>query len=186
MINTGEIKKGITLELDGHLYTIIDFQHIKMGRGTAQVRLRLKDLRGGHTIERTFQAGERFVRARLDRRSVQFLYQDGDLYHLMDTESFEQSALDASQLGAAIPYLKEGTTLDLLTYEDEAIGVELPNSVELRVAETGPAFRGDTAQGGSKPAVLETGLTVQVPLFIQMGDIVRVDTRTGHYLERVG
>ena len=185
MIDTGDLKKGLTIELDGRLYYILDYQHIKMGRGTAQVRLKLRDLRAGHTIERTFQAGEKFVRARLDRRSVQYLYQDGDLYYFMDSESFEQTLLAGTQLGDAINYLKEGLSLELLTYGNEAIGVELPNSVDLKVRETGPAFKGDTAQSGTKPAVLETGITIQVPLFVSIGDVVRVDTRTGNYLERV-
>ena len=185
MISAGDIKKGITLELDGTLYTILDFQHIKMGRGSAQVRLRLKDIKAGHIIERTFQAGEKFARARLDRRSAQYLYQDGDLFYFMDTDTFEQRALGASQLEESMPYLKDGFVLDILLYDEEPIGVELPNTVELLVTETGPSFRGDTAQGGNKPAVMETGVTIQVPLFINTGDTVRVDTRSGQYLERV-
>ncbi|OGO04879.1 MAG: elongation factor P [Chloroflexi bacterium RBG_13_54_9] len=185
MIDTGDLKKGLTIELEGQLYHILDYQHIKMGRGSAQIRLKLRDLRAGHTIERTFQAGEKFLRARVDRHNVQFLYQDGDLYYFMDTESFEQNPLTKIQLGDAVNYLKEGLTLELLTYGNEAIGVELPNSVDLKVVETGPAFKGDTAQSGTKPAVLETGITIQVPLFVSVGDTVRVDTRTGNYLERV-
>ena len=185
MISTSELKKGITIELDGELYSIVDWQHIKMGRGSAQVRLKLRDIRAGHTIERTFQAGEKFSRARLDRRAVQFLYADGDLYYFMDSESFEQTPLNPEQLGDALDYLKEGMSLEILTYKDEPISVELPNSVELEVVETGPAYKGDTATAGNKPAKLETGITIQVPLFVNNGDIVRVDTRTGAYLERV-
>ncbi len=185
MISTGELKKGITIELEGALYTIIDWQHIKMGRGSAQVRLKLRDMRGGHTIERTFQAGEKFTRARLERRTVQFLYSEGELYYFMDSESFEQSPLNRDQLGDTINYLKEGMSLDVLSYKEEPIGVELPNSVELEVVDTGPGFKGDTATAGNKPARLETGITIQVPLFVNNGDIVRVDTRTGEYLERV-
>jgi len=185
MISTSELKKGITIELDGALYSILDWQHIKMGRGSAQVRLKLRDIRAGHTIERTFQAGEKFSRVRLDRRAVQFLYADGDLYYFMDSESFEQTPLNPEQLGDALDYLKEGMSLEILTYKDEPISVELPNSVELEVVETGPAHKGDTATAGNKPAKLETGITIQVPLFVNNGDIVRVDTRTGAYLERV-
>jgi len=185
MISTGDLKKGITIELEGNLYTIVDWQHIKMGRGSAQVRLKLRDIRGGHTIERTFQAGEKFARARLDRRPVQFLYSDGDLYYFMDSETFEQSVLNAAPLGDALNYLKEGMSLEILSYEGEPISVELPNSVELKVVETGPAFKGDTATAGNKPAKLETDIIIQVPLFVSTGDIVRVDTRTGEYLERV-
>jgi elongation factor P len=186
MISTGDLKKGITIELDGELYQILDWQHIKVGRGSAQVRLKLRDIRAGHTIERTFQAGEKFPRARLDRNTVQFLYNDGDLYYFMDSESFEQSTLSLEQVGDACNYLKEGMTLDILTYKDEPINLELPNSVELEVVETDPGFNGNTATASNKPAKLETGITIQVPLFVDKGDIVRVDTRTGAYLERAG
>ena len=185
MISTGDLKKGITIELEGELYQILDWQHIKMGRGSAQVRLKLRDIRGGHTIERTFQAGEKFARARLDRRAVQFLYSEGNLYYFMDSETFEQSALDAELLGDGLNYLKEGMSLEVLSYKDKPISAELPNSVELEVVDTGPSFKGDTAQAGNKPAKLDTGVTIQVPMFVNNGDIVRVDTRTGQYLERV-
>ncbi len=185
MIDATEARKGITIELDGQLYNILDYQHIKMGRGSAQVKLRLRDIRAGHTIERTFQAGDRFERVRLDQRSAQYLYQDGDLYYFMDTESFEQTPLTSEQLGNALNYIKEGKTLTISRYGDEAIGVELPITVKLLVAETGPSFKGDTSQAGTKPAVLETGVTIQVPFFVNTGDMVRVDTRTGSYVERV-
>jgi elongation factor P len=185
MMDAGELRKGIAIELDGQLYNILDFQHIKMGRGSAQVRLRLRDIRAGHTIERTFQAGDRFKRARLDQRAAQYLYQDGDLYYFMDTESFEQTPLTSEQLGDALNYIKEGMTLMISRHGDEAIGVELPITVELMITETGPSFKGDTSQAGTKPAILETGVTIQVPFFINTGDMVRVDTRTGSYVERV-
>ena len=185
MISTGDLKKGITLELDGVLYQILEFQHIKVGRGSAQVRLKLKDIKGGHTIEKTVQAGEKFARARVERSTAQFLYEDDSLYYFMDKESFEQTALSKEQLGDALHYLKDGFTVDLLFYNNEPIGVELPLSVELEITDTMPGYRGDTAQGGTKPATLETGLVVNVPLFVNMGDRVRVDTRTGQYLERV-
>jgi elongation factor P len=186
MISTGDLKKGITIELDGTLYQIMDWQHIKIGRGSAQVRLKLRDIRGGHTIERTFQAGEKFPRARLDRHQVQYLYSDGDLFHFMDSESYEQSMLNREQLGDTIDYLKDGMSLDILYYKEEPISVELPNSVELEVVETEPGFRGDTATNLNKPAKLETGIIIQVPLFVNTGEIIKVDTRTGAYLERVG
>ncbi len=185
MISTGELRKGITLELDGVLYQLLEFQHIKVGRGSAQVRLKLKDIRGGHTIEKTVQAGEKFARARLDRRSMQFLYEEDSLYYFMDKENFEQTALNREQLGDALNYLKDSFSVDVLFYNDEPIGVELPLSVELEITDTVPGYRGDTAQGGTKPATLETGLIVNVPLFVNIGDKVRVDTRTGQYLERV-
>lgn len=184
MISTGDLRKGITLELEGTLYAVLDYQHIKMGRGSAQVRMKLKDVRAGHTIERTFQAGEKFVRARVERQPVQYLYNDGDLFHFMNTETYDQIALNRDQMGDAINYLRENATCEVLTHGDEAIGMELPAAVELMVAETDPWVRGDTAQGGTKPARLETGISVQVPLFISTGDMVKVDTRTGEYLER--
>jgi elongation factor P len=186
MISTGDLKKGITIELDKTLYQIMDWQHIKVGRGSAQVRLKLRDIRGGHTIERTFQAGEKFARARMDRHTVQYLYSDGDLFHFMDSESYEQIMLNREQLGDAVNYMKEGISLDILYYKEEPISVELPNSVELEVVETEPGFRGDTATNLNKPAKLETGITIQIPLFVDVGEIIRVDTRTGAYLERVG
>lgn len=185
MIDTGDLKKGLTLEIDGTLYQVLDFQHLKLGRGTAQVRLKLRDLRGGHIIERTVQAGSKFTRARVERQPAQYLYADGDLHYFMNTQTYDQIPLSAEQLGDALSYLIENATCDLLLYGDEAIGVELPAAVELRVAQTDPWVKGDTAQGGSKPARLETGLLVQVPLFIGVGDVVKVDTRTGQYLERV-
>lgn len=185
MISTGELKKGITIELDGELYTILDYQHLKIGRGSAQVRMKFRHVRAGHIIERTFQAGDRFPRAYLDRRPVQYLYSDGDLFHFMDTENFEQTALNSAQLGDAVNYIKENQTLDLLSYRADPIGVELPITVELQVVETDPGFKGDTATGGNKLARMETGLKIQVPLFINTGDKIRVDTRTGTYIERV-
>lgn len=184
MISRGELRKGITIELDGKLYQVLDYQHLKLGRGSAQLRMKLREIRGGHTIERTFQSDEKFLRARLDRRPAQYLYSDGGLYHFMYTESFEQFALSSAQLGEAVNYLKEGMSPEVLTYKDEPIGVELPTSVELQVTKTEPGFRGDTATGGSKSAVLETGITIQVPLFINVGDTIKVDTRSGEYLEK--
>lgn len=185
MINTGDLRKGITIELDGTLYNVIDYQHIKMGRGSAQVRLKLRDVRQGHTIERTFQAGEKFARARLDRLTMQFLYEDGGLYYFMNTETYDQTPLTKEQIGDALLYLKENATCDLLTYGDDPIGIELPTTVDLKVVNTDPGFRGDTTSGATKPATLETGLTVQVPLFIDEGNVLKVDTRSGEYIERV-
>ena len=185
MITTGELRKGITIELDGKLYNVIDYEHIKMGRGSAQVRLRLRDVRAGHITERTFQAGERFVRARIERRPIQYLYNDGDLYHFMDTETFDQIPLRGELLGDATKFVKENITLDLLQYGDEPIGVELPITVELEVTYTEPGFKGDTATGGNKPATMETGAVVQVPLFVNTGDVIRIDTRSSEYIERV-
>jgi len=185
MISGSELRKGIIIELEGKLYQVVDYQHIKMKR-TALARLKLRDIRDGHTIEQTFQSNEKFSRARLDFRSMQYLYNDGDLYYFMDEESFEQMPLSASQLGDALNYLKEGTSLQVSSYKGELVGVELPITVELEVTDTDPGFKGDTATAGTKPAKLETGITIQVPLFIDKGDIIKVDTRNGSYLERAG
>ena len=186
MITSGELRKGIIIELDGELFQVLDYSHIKMGRGSAQVRLRLRDIRAGHTTERTFQASEKFVRARLDYRNMQYLYNDGNLYYFMDEENYEQMPISDIQLGDALNYLKEGMSLQVSSYKGELVGVELPTAVELQIIDTGPGFKGDTATAGNKPAKLETGITIQVPLFINKGDVIKVDTRTGAYLERAG
>ena len=184
MIGVGDLRKGVTIELDGKLYNIIDYEHIKMGRGSAQIRLKLRDVRQGHTIDRTFQAGEKFARARVERHPMQFLYSEGDLYYFMNTETYDQTALSKDQVGDALSYLKENAACDVLTYGDEPIGLELPTTVDLKVTQADPGFKGDTASGASKPATLETGLTVQVPLFIEEGNVLKIDTRTGQYIER--
>jgi elongation factor P len=184
MISTGDLKRGMTLDMDGDLWTVLEYHHIKIGRGSAQVRLKIRNLKTGTTVERTFQAGEKFRRAIVDRKPVQYLYHDGDTYYFMDTETYEQTIMNASQLGEVIPYLKDQLTLDIMSYQDQAIGAELPANVELKVTQTDPGYRGDTATGGTKPATLETGMTVQVPLFVNEGDLIRVDTRSGQYLER--
>jgi len=185
MIDSGELRKGITIELDDKLYQVVDYQHIKVGRGSAQVRLKLRDIRSGHNIERSFQASEKFARARLESRAMQYLYNDGDAYYFMDQETFEQMPIDSSQLGNILNYLKEGMSLEVSSYKGKLLGVELPITVELEVTETGPGYKGDTATAGNKPAKMETGITIQVPMFINNGDIIKVDTRTGVYLERV-
>ncbi|MFC1978112.1 elongation factor P [Chloroflexota bacterium] len=184
MISGGELRKGIIIELDDKLYQVIDYQHVKMKR-TALAKVKLRDIRAGHTIEQSFQSDQKFTRARLDFRGMQYLYHDGDLYYFMDEESFEQMPLNASQLGDTINYLKEGMSLQVSSYKDEVVGVEIPNTVELEVTDTGPGFKGDTATAGNKPATLETGITIQVPMFVNQGDIIKVDTRSGSYLERV-
>jgi elongation factor P len=184
VISTGEIKRGITVEIDGQLYQIMEFQHIKMGRGSAQVRMKLRNVRRGDTIEKTVQAGERFQRARLDHRTVQFLYDDGDLHHFMDTQTYEQFALDEKVLGDATDYLVPNMEVTLDEYQGDPIGVELPASVVMTVASTDLGIKGDTATGATKPATMESGLKVNVPLFVNTGDKVKVDTRTGEYLER--
>ncbi len=185
MIDAGELKRGITIELDGQLYQVIDYQHIKLGRGSAQLRLKLRNIKAGHTIERSFQASEKFQKVFLERRPVQYLYNDGDLYTFMDVETFDQTAVDKNKIEDSIGYLKEGLNLELVSYKGETIGIELPVSVELKIEETGPGFKGNTASAGGKPAKLETGKMIQVPFFLNTGDTIRVDTRTGEYLERV-
>ncbi|HET8568738.1 MAG TPA: elongation factor P [Candidatus Limnocylindria bacterium] len=184
MISTGEIKRGVTIEMDGNLYQIVDFQHIKMGRGSAQVRMKLRNVRKGDLIERTVQAGERFQRARLDHRNVQYLYNDGELWHFMDQQTYDQFALGRDILGDAVDYLTDGATAILSEYEGEPISVELPASVVLTVTRVEPGVKGDTATGANKPATVETGLKVLVPLFVNQGDRIKVDTRSGEYLER--
>ena len=183
MISGSELRKGVIIELEGGLYQVLDYQHVKMKR-TALARVKLRDVNAGHTIERTFQSDEKFVRARLDSRPMQYLYNDGDIYYFMDQENFEQIALNASQLGDVLNFLKENNSVEVSSYKDEVVGVELPITVELEVIETDPGFKGDTATAGNKPAKLETGFTIQVPLFINEGDIIKVDTRTGTYQER--
>jgi elongation factor P len=185
MISTGDLRKGIAIELDGELWQILDYHHIKMGRGSAQVRIKLRNVKRGQTVERSFQAGEKWPRAILEKRPVQFLYQDGTEYHFMESESYEQFHLTAEQLGDVTGYLVEGMSVDRTSYQGETIGVELPTSVELRVVETEPGFAGDTQSGARKPATLESGLVVQVPIFVNEGDVIKVDTRTGEYLTRV-
>jgi elongation factor P len=185
MISTGELRKGVAIELDGDLWQILDYHHIKMGRGSAQVRITLRNIKRGQTVERSFQAGTKWPRAHLDRRPVQFLYRDGDDFHFMETESYEQFLLTADQLDDAVRYLKDGMKLDRTTYQGETIGVELPVTVDLVVSDTEPGFAGDTQTGARKPATTETGLVVQVPIFVEEGDTIRIDTRTGDYLTRI-
>jgi elongation factor P len=185
MISTGELHKGVVIELDGDLWQILDYHHIKMGRGSAQVRIKLKNVKKGSIVEKSFQAGERWPRAQLDRRPIQFMYRDGDAYHFMEMETYEQFHLNASQLDDAVNYMKDGMTLDRISYDGETLGVELPITVDLVVVETDPGFAGDTATGARKPATTESGLVVQVPLFVTEGDTIRVDTRTGEYQTRL-
>lgn len=185
MIETGDLRKGVTMEFDGRLVKVIDFAHNKQGRGSAQVRLTLRDLRTGAITQHSVQAGTRWPAVRLERKHVQYLYADGGQYHFMDLDTFDQMTLDESAIGNAMKFLKENDTVDLLTYEDEPIDIELPTSVNLKVVETDPGLKGDTASGGTKPATLETGLVVSVPLFINVGDTLKVDTRTSEYIERV-
>ncbi len=184
MISTGELRKGLTLLLDGELVKVLDYQHVKQGRGSAFVRLQMRNLRSGANVERTFQAGSKFEDVRLERQVVQFLYRDGDTYHFMNSETFDQITLNEGEVGDVRYYLRENDTVDLLTFRDQPVDLELPTSVVMTVQYTEPGVRGDTATGGTKPATTETGLTVNVPLFVSIGDKIKVDTRTGGYIER--
>jgi elongation factor P len=185
MIDVNELRKGVTFELDGELYKVLDYQHHKPGRGKAIIRTTIRNLRTGAIIDKNFISGDRVQDVRLDHHTVQYLYSDGDLYYFMDTKTYEQPSLSAEILGEAVDYLTDGLTLELSTYEGEPIDVELPVTVELDVVEAPPGYAGDTATGATKQVTLETGLKVQVPLFVEKGDRVRVDTRTGEYLTRV-
>lgn len=184
-VSVTELRKGVTFEDEGNLYRVLEYQHIKMGRGSATIRLKLRNLRTGANLEKTYPNGGVVNDIRLENTEVQYLYTDGELYHFMDNESFEQVALTAEQLGNAVNYLKEGITMELSAYNNEPIGVELPTTVDLKIVETSPSFKGDTASGGGKPATLETGLVINVPFFVTQGDTVRVDTRSNEYVTRV-
>jgi elongation factor P len=185
MISTGDVKKGVIIELDGQLLKVLDWTHIKMARGSAQVRMKLQNVRRGDIVERTFQAGTRWPRARVEQRKVQYLYGDGDAYHFMDNETYDQFAVSAAQIGDDARFLKETTEVLVSMYEGEVLGVDLPVSVDLRVTRTDPGFAGDTATGARKSATLETGLVAQVPLFVNEGDLLRIDTRNGEYMTRL-
>jgi elongation factor P len=186
MIGVQDLRKGTTfIDDDGNIYRVLEFQHVKLGRGNAVIKTKLRNLKTGATIERTFQSGGRVQDVRLDHHQVQYLYNDGENYHFMDLETYEQPVLSKEMLGDAAKYLKENVTVDLLTYDGKPIEIELPTTVDLKVIETAPGFKGDTATGGGKPATLETGLVITVPFFVNVGDTVRVDTRDGSYVTRV-
>lgn len=184
MIAAGDFRKGITLEMDNQVYTVVDFQHVKPGKGAAFVRTKLKNIMTGGVIEKTFSPTERIPRAHVDRKEMQYLYNDGNLYYFMDTETYEQIPLNKDQVEDAIKFVKEEMFVTIKFFKGEAFSVEPPNFVELEVTHTEPGFKGDTATGATKPATLETGAVVQVPLFINTGDKIRVDTRTEEYMER--
>jgi len=184
LISTNDFKTGLTVEIDGDAYQVVDFQHVKPGKGSAFVRSKLKNIRTGAVVEKTFNAGEKLPKARIDRREFQYLYNDGSVYNFMDMETYDQTGMTGEQLGDATRYLKENMVINVMTYQGKPIGVDLPNYVELEVVETAPGIKGDTASGGSKPATLETGYVVQVPFFINVGDVLQIDTRSGQYLKR--
>ena len=185
MISAGDFKNGITVEIDGNIYQILEFQHVKPGKGAAFVRTKLKNIISGGAVERTFRSTETFPKAHIDRKDMQYLYQDGDLYNFMDVETYDQIALNADVVGDALKFVKENETVKICSHNGNVFSVEPPLFVELEITETEPGFKGDTAQGATKPAVVETGATVMVPLFVEQGDVLKIDTRTGEYLSRV-
>ena len=183
-ISTNDLKNGMSLNLDDGLFTVIEFQHVKPGKGGAFVRTKLRNTRTGAVIERTFRADEKLDQAIIDKRDTQFLYRDGDDYVFMDTPTFDQTTVSPATLGEAALYLKVGDGANLQTYNEEIVGIELPASVELTVTETEPGVQGDRVSGARKPATVETGLVIQVPLFVEEGEVIKVDTRSGEYLTR--
>ncbi|HEY1429652.1 MAG TPA: elongation factor P [Candidatus Tumulicola sp.] len=184
MISSNDLRNGVTIIVDGHLWTVVEFLHVKPGKGSAFVRTRLKNVRGGGTLERTFRAGEKLERATVDNRQMQMLYNDGDGYHFMDQETFENFTLQRDVIGDPADFLKDGMTVDVQMHDGVPIGVDLPPHVELQIVETDPGFKGDTATNATKPAKLETGATVQVPLFVESGNVIRIDTRDRRYIGR--
>ena len=185
MISAGDFKNGITVEIDGNIYQILEFQHVKPGKGAAFVRTKLKNIISGGAVERTFRPTEKFPKAHIDRKDMQYLYQDGDLYNFMDVETYDQIALSTDAIGDALKFVKENEAVTMLAHNGDIFAVEPPMFVELVITETEPGFKGDTATGATKPATVETGATVYVPLFVNEGDVIKIDTRTGEYLSRV-
>ena len=185
MISAGDFRNGITIELDSNVYQIIEFQHVKPGKGAAFVRTKLKNIKNGGVVEKTFRPTEKCPQARIDRKDMQYLYADGDLYYFMDNESYEQTCLNKDEIGDAMKFVKENEMVKMCSHNGSVFAVEPPLFVELEVTETEPGFKGDTATGASKPATVETGAMVSVPLFVNQGDTIKIDTRTGEYLSRV-
>ena len=184
MISVNDLKTGLTLELDNGLWSVVEFLHVKPGKGAAFVRTKLKNVESGNVIERTFRAGEKVGKATLDRREMQYLYKEGKEYIMMDNETYEQISVSEDQVGDGVKYLKENMVVQILLHDGKVIGVDIPAHVELQVVDTPPSEKGNTSQGGTKPATLETGAVVNVPFFIANGDMIRVDTRSNEYLDR--
>ncbi len=185
MISAGDFRNGVTLEIDGNVVQILEFQHVKPGKGAAFVRTKLKNVINGGVIEKTFRPTEKFPQARIDRVDMQYLYSDGDLFHFMNVENYDQIALNEDAIGDALKFVKENEMVTVCSYNGNVFAVEPPLFVELEITDTEPGFKGDTATGATKPAVVETGATVYVPLFVNQGDKIKIDTRTGEYLSRV-
>ncbi len=185
MISAGDFKNGVTLEIEGNIYQILEFQHVKPGKGAAFVRTKLKNIINGGAIERTFRPTEKFPKAHIERKDMQYLYSDGELFHFMDVETYDQIALNEDAIGDSLKFVKENEMVKICSHKGNVFAVEPPLFVELAIIDTEPGFKGDTAQGATKPATVETGALVYVPLFVEMGDVLKIDTRTGEYLSRV-
>ena len=185
MISAVDFKNGVTLEIEGNIYQILEFQHVKPGKGAAFVRTKLKNIINGGAIERTFRPTEKFPKAHIERKDMQYLYSDGELYHFMDIETYDQIALNEDAIGDSLKFVKENEMVKICSHKGNVFAVEPPLFVELAIIDTEPGFKGDTAQGATKPATVETGALVYVPLFVEMGDVLKIDTRTGEYLSRV-
>jgi elongation factor P len=185
MISAGDFKNGVTLEYNGNIYQIIDFQHVKPGKGAAFVRTKLKNIISGGVIETSFRPTEKFPKAHIERKDMQYLYSDGELFHFMDVETYDQIALNEDAIGDSLKFVKENEMVKICSHKGNVFAVEPPLFVELEIIDTEPGFKGDTAQGATKPATVETGAVVYVPLFVEMGDVLKIDTRTGEYLSRV-
>ena len=185
MISAGDFKNGVTVEIDGNIYQILEFQHVKPGKGAAFVRTKLKNIISGGVVEKTFRPTEKFPKAHIDRKDMQYLYRDGDLFNFMDVETYDQIALNEDVVGDSLKFVKENEVVKICSHNGNVFSVEPPLFVELAIKETEPGFKGDTAQGATKPATVETGAIVMVPLFVEQGDVLKIDTRSGEYLSRV-
>ena len=185
MIDAGSFKNGLTVEIEGNIYQIVEFQHVKPGKGAAFVRTKLRNIINGGVVEKTFRPTEKFPQARIDRKEMQYLYADGDVFNFMDMETYDQIALNADAVGDALKFVKENEMVTMLSHDGNVFSVEPPFFVELEITETEPGFKGNTATGATKPAFVETGAQVAVPLFVEIGDVIKIDTRTGEYLSRV-
>ena len=184
MLTAGDFRNGVTFDMDGQVYQVIEFQHVKPGKGAAFVRTKFKNVITGAVVEKSFNPTDKFENATIDRKDYQYLYQDGDLYYFMDMETYDQLPLGSDKLGEAFKFVKENDVVKIMSYNGNVFGVEPPNFVELEVTKTDPGFKGDTATNATKPATLETGAEIKVPLFINEGEMIRIDTRTGEYMER--
>ena len=185
MVSAGDFKNGLTVEIEGNIYQILDFQHVKPGKGAAFVRTKLKNIINGGVVEKTFRPTEKFETAHIDRKDMQYLYTDGDLYNFIDMETYDQLAVNADVVGDSLKFVKENETVKVISHQGNVFAIEPPITVELRVTETEPGVKGDTATGATKPAIVETGAQIMVPLFVNQDDVLKIDTRTGEYLSRV-